>query len=337
MAAAVVAVAPILPNERASIGAEAAPHDGRRGEGGGERRGGGRGGVGEKGPNLTIKRAINMSNSDRVSVYVYDSPAFRHADLIQCNRDHHGGLPPWQDERRDMAQDMGEIWLHKALIIHPWRVLDPEDADIFFVPMYPVLSYKLLVERLPKDRTKEGARCGGLTHNERMARVIKYLTRESTQFNRFGGADHVVVCAWWNCRQALNPWQRMLLRRTVVGINERIFRWSMWGCKEKQLTVPYTASSVLTASQTIGGRAPEERDIPFFFVGTGRGRPERQNLEVRRRRSCPALIVLHVRAVHVRYLVSCTLARTVPKVGFSRYLLYQVLLLLLVVSTINVV
>ena len=222
-----------------------------------------------------------MSNLDRVNVYVYDSPAFRQADLIQCYRDRHDGLPPWQDERRDMAQDMGEIWLHRALLIHPWRVLDPEDADIFFVPMYPVLSYKLLAE--------EGGRCGGLTHNERMARAIQYLTRESTHFNRFGGADHVVVCAWWNCRHALNAWQRMLLRRTIVGINERIFRWSMWGCGAKQLAVPYTASSVLTASRTIGGLAPEERDIPFFFVGTGRGRPERQNLEVRQSSFVPGL------------------------------------------------
>ncbi|CAN0371235.1 unnamed protein product, partial [Laminaria digitata] len=278
VAAAVAAVAPRLPDGRTSLGAEATPHNG--GEGG--RGGGGGGGGGEKsqrrggeatGPNLTIKRAVDMHDkSDRVSVYVYDSPSFRHEDLIKCYRDGHGGLPPWQDERADMAQDMGEIWLHRALLIHPWRVLDPADADIFFVPLYPVLSYKLLVA--------DGVTCGGLTHNERMTRAIKALSRESTQFNRFGGADHVVVCAWWNCRNALNPWQRMLLRRTVVGINERIFRWSMWGCGEKQLAVPYTASSVLTASTTIGGRAPEERDIPFFFVGTGRGRPERQNLEV---------------------------------------------------------
>lgn len=287
VAAAVAAIAPRLPGGKTSIGAEATPHNGRRAErGGGKRRGGGGGGGGgEKGPNLTIKRVVDMSNSDRVSVYVYDSPAFEQADLIKCYRDRHDGLPPWQDERRDTAQDMGEIWLHRGLLIHPWRVLDPEDADIFFVPMYPVLSFKLLAE--------EGGRCGGLTHNERMTRATQYLTRESTQFNRFGGADHVVVCAWWNCRNALNPWQRMQLRRTVVGINERIFRWSMWGCGAKQLAVPYTASSVLTSSRTIGGLAPEERDIPFFFVGTGRGRPERQNLEVRSRRSCQHAVLYY--------------------------------------------
>lgn len=31
----------------------------------------------------------------------------------------------------------------RAILSHPWRVLDPEEADVFYVPMYPVLSFKL--------------------------------------------------------------------------------------------------------------------------------------------------------------------------------------------------
>ena len=67
-----------------------------------------------------------------------------------------------------------------------------------------------------------------MTHSERMNAVVKYLRWSSLFFNRFGGADHVIVCAWWNCREAFGPWHRMLLRRTVIGINERIHDWTRY-------------------------------------------------------------------------------------------------------------
>ena len=51
---------------------------------------------------------------DVVRVYVYeDVPALDHTKLVWCYRSRHGGVPPWQDEHADMAQDMGEIWLHR--------------------------------------------------------------------------------------------------------------------------------------------------------------------------------------------------------------------------------
>ncbi|CAM9890366.1 unnamed protein product [Scytosiphon promiscuus] len=240
------------------------------------------GSTGDEGAELgpTPKPAVEMTNRasgqphpDRVAVYVYDGiPELDHSDLVECYREKNGGVAPWQDEQADMAQDMGEIWLHRALLAHPWRVLDPEEADVFFVPIYPVLSMKLaLAGQVP---------CGGLAHYDRMTIAVDYLVRSSLFFNRFGGADHVVVCAWWNCRMTLNPTHRMLLRRTVVGINERNYGWTWWGCgNSRTLTVPYTASSVLTTSDMIGGLPASDRDIPFFFVGTARGRPERQNLD----------------------------------------------------------
>ena len=214
---------------------------------------------------------LHVEDAGMVKVYIYDDPVFDHAALIQCYRDTHG-VSPWQDERADMTQDMGEIWLHQALLSHPWRVLDPEDADVFFIPLYPVLGLKLLGDK---------GTCVGLTHRQKMTRSIMHLVKKSTYFNRFGGADHIVVCAWWACgKRALDPQHRMLLRRTVVGINERLKPWSMWGCGARMVTVPYTASSALTTPGAIGGRSAEERDIPFFFVGSGRGRPERKNLKV---------------------------------------------------------
>ena len=215
---------------------------------------------------------LQVEDPSRVNVYIYDDPVFDETSVIRCYRDHNHGVAPWLDEREGMAQDAGEIWLHQSLLSHPWRVLDPEDADVFFIPIYPVLNAKV------QKQLKE---CDGLSKQQRATRSIMHLVTNSPYFNRFGGADHVVVCAWWNCgRGALDRQHRMLLRRAVVGINEAINIWSLWGCGEKMVTVPYTPSSGVTTTSIDGGRTAEERTIPFFFVGTARGRPERENLKV---------------------------------------------------------
>ncbi|CAN0504096.1 unnamed protein product, partial [Laminaria digitata] len=215
-------------------------------------------------PKLNVEVA-NRVNARTVNVYVYDDLVFDEAAVIQCYRERTRGVAPWQDEHEVMAQDAGEIWLHQSLLSHPWRVLDPEDADVFFIPMYPVLNAKVQI--------MQGKDCGGLSDQQRATRSIMHLVRNSVYFNRFGGADHVVVCAWWNCgRGALDPQHRMLLRRAVVGINEQLDIWSMWGCRDRMVTVPYTPSSAVTTSTMVSGRKAEERDIPFFFKGTARGR-----------------------------------------------------------------
>ena len=215
---------------------------------------------------------LEKEDAGRVNVYVYEDPVFDNTALIQCYLGHHNGVAPWQDERTDMAQDMGEIWLHQSLLSHPWRVLNPEDADVFFIPLYPVLGTKLLGGRRA---------CDGLKHKERMTRSIMHLVKNSVYFDRFGGADHVLVCAWFNCgKLALDHEHRMLLRRAVVGINEKLDSWSLWGCRGRMVTVPYTSSSVLTTAGVIGGLNPGGKDIPFTFVGTARRRPERENLAV---------------------------------------------------------
>lgn len=221
----------------------------------------------------TVEPEVNMGDTRRVKVFIYDDPVFDETAVLRCYLDRNHGVAPWLDERQGMAQDAGEIWLHQSLLSHPWRVLDPEDADVFFIPIYPVLNAKV-----HKDK---GKLCDELSKEQRATRSIMHLVTNSPYFNRFGGADHIVVCAWWNCgRSALGPHHRMLLRRAVVGINEKLDHWSMWGCHGRMVTVPYTPSSAVTTTMLIGGRRAEERNIAFFFEGTGRGRRERENLKV---------------------------------------------------------
>jgi len=169
---------------------------------------------------------------------------------------------------------MGEVWFHKAMQVHPWRVNDPEDANLFYIPMYPVLSRKV------QDEEPQG-RCHGLTHTERMDAAVGYLTGKSSYFHRLGGSDHLLICAWWRCKSTFDHAHKQLLRRVILGINERLMEWTEWGCGiDKLVTVPYTASSALTTTGVIGGVALEQRDITFFFAGSSRSRPERTNLQV---------------------------------------------------------
>lgn len=46
------------------------------------------------------------------------------------------------------------MWLLRALLEHPWRVLDPNKADIFFVPIYLFLSYHVLERMARRSRTR---------------------------------------------------------------------------------------------------------------------------------------------------------------------------------------
>ena len=229
-------------------------------------------------PKVRIEPAFSpeayLGGSLKVKVYVYDQPVFDNLDMIECFRKS-TGVSPWMNEEFDMAQNMAEIWLHRSLLEHQWRVLDPDDADVFYVPLYPVLSLRLHLRRL------EDA-CGILPHGKRITAALLYLENNSKYFKRFGGADHIVVCTWWRCRDAFSRGHRMLLRRAVLGIYENIDYWAEWGCDGRLVTIPYVASSVITKDSVLCGLHGEQRTIPFFFVGTARNRPERNNLEVGR-------------------------------------------------------
>lgn len=223
-------------------------------------------------------RFKSPASAPQVNVFIYDDPVFHNADLLRCYRKT-AGMFPWLDERFDVAENLGEIWLHRALLEHPWRVLDPDDADLFFVPLYPFLSYRLLVQL--------NHNCNILPHWRRMDSALMFLYLKSPYFNRYGGADHVFVCTWWQCHAPFSPFHRMMLRRTILGVYEPVDYWLEWGCLGRTVTVPYAAHSSITSSAVFGGVMNESnRNVPFFFAGTARDRPERENLEVSRRVKC---------------------------------------------------
>ncbi len=227
--------------------------------------------------------SYDLTVSEKVNVYVYDTPQLDHSTLVECYMDSSEGIPPWQHEQEETAQNMAEIWIHRALLAHPWRVLDAEKADVFYVPVYPVLS-KLhdCSGELWRHRRRHQT-CGGITHNERMTAAVDYLRHESIFFNRVGGADHFLTCGWWACHMALEPLHRMVLRRVIFGNYEQTYWWVRSGCgADRVVTIPYVASSMLTTSSMLEGLAFEERNISFYFAGSSRARQERRNLDVSR-------------------------------------------------------
>lgn len=52
------------------------------------------------------------------------------------------------------------------------------------------------------------------------------------------------------------------------------------GCTSRLVTIPYAASSDVSTPALIGGQIPEKRDVPFFFAGSSRHQPDRENLVV---------------------------------------------------------
>jgi hypothetical protein len=80
-------------------------------------------------------------------------------------------------------QFLTEVVLHRALLASPWRVDDPEDADLLYVPFYARLAY-------PGDRTGSAAQRS--MHKKLTSGLTKCL-RRSRAWQRSKGADHVVA------------------------------------------------------------------------------------------------------------------------------------------------
>ena len=82
-------------------------------------------------------------------------------------------------------QNTAEVGAAKVLRQHPLRVRDPEQALLFFVPVYTYVSKSL------------APGCGNTSHRERMAAAAAEL-RASPQWQRFRGRNHFFVSTVWS-------------------------------------------------------------------------------------------------------------------------------------------
>lgn len=208
-------------------------------------------------------------------IYVYDNPLVDWSYLIPCYVEKHG-VNPWEDESSEKGQNMGEVFMHQIMLNHPSRTMDPSEASIFYIPMYIVMS---------SDAEPLGGSlmCNGKTHMERVYDAMNYLETEAPHFKTLGGSDHTYTCTWWRCGAMLGNDARVILSRTILGINEYTKDskpWSRLECENRVVVIPYVSSSKLSITSDETNREHSSRSIPFYFAGRARGRVERTNLGV---------------------------------------------------------
>lgn len=200
--------------------------------------------------------------------YIYNASEFDFFDTIVCYRRRNQGTNIWSHEKKDLAQDMAELWLLSSLSRHPNRTLDPEEASLFYVPVLPVTSFR-------------AGRCRNKSHEERMQRAVDAIGA-SPYFQRRSGADHLIVCGWWRCAEALSQFREALrLNETsLLAISERLKKWSGWQCPEQIIIQPYVANTAITNSWS--SRPFTERSTTFFFAGCSRGLAVRKRIRILR-------------------------------------------------------
>lgn len=198
--------------------------------------------------------------------FIYNGSEFDFSKTLECYRRFHKGKNIWENEIRDTVQDTGEIWLYRSLLEHPNRTFDPEEADLFYVPTYIATSFRM------KTACKS-------THFERMMNVTVALT-QSPYWHRRHGADHLFVCGWWKCGDALEVLRDKLDvgRTSILTTMERHKPWSSWKCPERIVAHPYVANHEIT--KNFSNTPFAERSTSFFFVGCSRYQKARKNIEV---------------------------------------------------------
>lgn len=188
--------------------------------------------------------------------YIYSSPVYSHEHLLEC-------VPQWSHDDQS-----AEVAMLRLLWQHPARVMDPAEAELFVLPVFPYIS---LV----------AGECHGETHEQRMSRAASSLRRERF-WQRRKGADHLLVTNTFRVR-SFGPWLKALLANATVAWFEQpearsgvgvIHKLAFWRCT---VVVPYLAnpfcsepgavqSSVPTRSSSLtGGDRPAGS---VFFQGS---------------------------------------------------------------------
>lgn len=120
-------------------------------------------------------------------VFIHDLPPVFNEDLLDCYKNQ-TGMYIWEDDSKEKAQNAGDVWLHKALLDHPRRTMDPTEATTFLVPFYGFLSSNL--------SGREGYHsCNGLGHWNRTHRLAEWL-KVNPQFMS-QPERHVVPISYW--------------------------------------------------------------------------------------------------------------------------------------------
>ena len=115
------------------------------------------------------------------------------------------GLQRLQPFGEPMAQFYSELGVYRTLAQHPRRVLDPAQAELFYVPVLPHMS-------------QDAGRCNGSGHRQRVATAAAAL-QASPHWQRHNGTDHFWTCACVMMKSMLGNELWSVLRTAVHAVH----------------------------------------------------------------------------------------------------------------------
>ena len=240
-------------------------------------------------PTVAPKPEPTTPQEPMVKVYVLPVAPALTDDLLSCYRQRRGA-DPWDDtkpqgncessssqfrscvgcQRGNMcsaslgvetAQHSSDVWLHKGLLNHASRTMDPEAADVVFVPFYGAVSYEL-------------GDCRGVSHRSRIELLAETM-RNSPLWAAKGKADRpgrrfaLPITHWRIAATLTSPLRELLESSQAVTLTQDPYffdqtrglpnmygdsSWMVpgWGCRafngHFNVIVPYPANygNVLT-------------------------------------------------------------------------------------------
>jgi hypothetical protein len=124
---------------------------------------------GQGGPLLEAQLSKYAALAAQMKIYIYELPAYFNADLVT------------RDPRILTHMFAAEVLIHYNLLNSSVRTLNPEEADLFFIPVYSTGDLNEQGRALPQ--------MAGMM----IKQVMHHVVHTWPYFNRTHGQDHVVV------------------------------------------------------------------------------------------------------------------------------------------------
>jgi len=159
-----------------------------------------------------------------------------------------------------------DYWFLKAALHHPWRVSDPEEADLFVVPA--LLNFPM--EQISFSRRQC---CVGDLCNAELFRYTDTMLAQSPWFKRYGGKDHVAVCSHYGCPGQLALW------RNIQACNTISFEENSMRGDRCRIATTYVGRACVGAPSEHGNSTAIARQDTFVMVASMH--PERPSFRQR--------------------------------------------------------
>lgn len=154
------------------------------------------------------------------------------------------------------AEYTAPVWVHRALLDDPMRTSNPDEADLFFVPLYMAIS-----ESQP-------------SHKERLNDWMAAL-RQSWHYKRKNGADHIIAPQAISKEMPVSSGLshvRELLRLGFTGAFEMNAAWTSGWERSRTIVMPYVANPYLTSIEVADTSAQDyigrDRNTSFYYFAS---------------------------------------------------------------------